>query len=119
EDSDSESVVAHRSEFTGTEDEDFEDDQGDWSVSDYLDVATKIFGDHEFFGDTAHQRYLDEGLEPHHDHDSLLAQVMGFAGEAAGELLQFYKQGDTAMPRGSLTSTALAALKLAMPELDF
>src|SRR5689334_22756482 len=101
-------VLGHSSVFAGTSAEDFHDDPGDWSAADYLDVATKIFGGHSFFGDTAHQRYLDEGLQLHDDHDSLLAQVIGFAGEAAGDLLTFYKSGDTTIPRGILTSTALA-----------
>jgi hypothetical protein len=98
--------------------EDFEDDAGDWSPRDYREAAAVLFGGHEYFGDTAHQRYVDEGYVRSEHGDAFAAQIERLApGASLG--LSFYERGGRIFPRGFLTTAALAVLRSALPYLDF
>ncbi len=48
-------------EFPDATDEDFEEDDGNWSPDDYQASAGRLFGNHEFFGDTAFSQRESEG----------------------------------------------------------
>src|SRR5690348_13917644 len=60
-------VFASASDFPNADESDFEDDQGDWTPTDYQESAQNLFGDHEFFGDTLTQQKTDEGFKPYED----------------------------------------------------
>ena len=61
-------VIATAADFPDADDEDFEDDQGDWSAGDYQDSAQNLFGRGEFFGDTVVEQRASEGYTPFEDH---------------------------------------------------
>ncbi|MCZ2150471.1 MAG: C1 family peptidase [Bryobacterales bacterium] len=42
--------------------EDFEEDEGDWSAEDYEASAERLFGHNEFFGETIHDQLAAEGF---------------------------------------------------------
>ena len=63
-------VYASAEDFPNASAEDFADDNGDWSDEDYADTAQKIFGDNEYFGDTAEQQLADAGFAPLRDGDA-------------------------------------------------
>ena len=94
---------------------DFEDDAGDWSADDYREVATTLFGDHEHFGDTAERRYIDEGFAPLREDHTQLRYIRSRVPEGAA--IQFFEKDGRVVPRGFLTSTALALLESSFPEL--
>jgi len=94
--------------------EDFEDDAGDWTSDHYLEVATTLFGGDEFFGD-AEQRYLDEGFNPVDADHPYVSDVMSRVPEGAA--IRFFDKEGNVVPRGLLTSAALALLELSFPDL--
>ncbi len=97
--------------------EDFEDDAGDWSAEDYQETAQNLFGEHEFFGDSAHQRRLDDGWSPLENHDEWIGSVAQVRPEAA-ESLSFYHRDGQVSALGFITTVALTALQEAYPDLD-
>ncbi|GAC1446344.1 MAG: hypothetical protein NVSMB56_04130 [Pyrinomonadaceae bacterium] len=114
-----EDVFGSRDEFPNAGDEDFADDNGDWSDDDYDVSAENLFGDNEFFGDTAHEKYLDEGLNLAPQNDAYLNQVEQVA-PAAADTVDFYQQPDgQVVPRGFVSLAALYALQRAFPSMDF
>ena len=58
-------------EFPDATDEDFEEDNGNWSPDDYQASAGRLFGNHEFFGDTAIAQREAEGYT-HFDNPGFL-----------------------------------------------
>lgn len=109
-----EDVYASRDAWDAA-DEDFEDDAGDWTCEDYEEVATTLFGAHEFFGDTAHARYVDEGYAPVTEDVPWVAEVRSRVPEGAA--IRFFEKDGRAVPRGFLTSAALALLESSFPDL--
>jgi hypothetical protein len=61
-------TIATAADFPDADEEDFEDDQGDWSEQDYEESARNIFGRGEFFGDSVFEQRADEGYTPFEDH---------------------------------------------------
>ena len=84
-------------------------------VDDLLGLAGELFGDHAHFGDTSHARYLADGFAAitggHPLVDSILQVI-------PSSLVRFYEKDGSVVPRGILTTVALAALKEAFPGLD-
>ncbi|MEO8125847.1 MAG: C1 family peptidase [Bryobacteraceae bacterium] len=60
-------IFASAADFPDADEEDFEDDQGDWSADDYQESAQNLFGRGEFFGDTVFDQLRDEGYTPFED----------------------------------------------------
>ncbi|HLJ50994.1 MAG TPA: C1 family peptidase [Bryobacteraceae bacterium] len=60
-------VFGNVDDFPNADEEDFEDDQGDWSDQDYEESAQNLFGDHEYFGDNLVQQKVDEGFQHYED----------------------------------------------------
>ncbi len=107
-------IYASREQWGGG-DEDFEDDAGDWSSDDYAEVATTLFGEHEFFGDTSVQQYIDEGFNLIADDHPYVSDVMSRVPEGAA--IRFFEKDGNVVPRGFLTSAALAVLESQFPDL--
>ena len=57
-----ERAFASAEDFPNADEEDFEDDEGDWSEEDYAESATNLFGEHPFFGDTLTTQLADNGF---------------------------------------------------------
>ena len=60
-------VFGSASDFPDAQDDDFEDDQGDWTPADYQESAQNLFGRNEYFGDTLFTQKQDEGFQPYQD----------------------------------------------------
>src|SRR5262249_11919504 len=54
-------------DYPDATEEDFTDDDGNWSAADYDASAQRLFGSHEFFGDTIDTKLADEGYERYQD----------------------------------------------------
>lgn len=104
------------SEEWSAEAEDFEDDQGDWSHGDYAEVASTLFGDHEFFGESAHDRYRDEGFTQVAEDHPVAALVREHLPDAT--TFSLFEREGSIVPRGFLTNTALDLLENRFPDLD-
>ena len=113
-----EDVFGSREEYSDASDEDFEDDAGDWSLDDYFETAKVLFGRHEHFGDTAHQRAIDEGFSLHADSDGLMSMLADKVPQLGETSIQLYEREGRVVPRGLITSTVLSLLEVAFPDLD-
>ena len=54
-------------EYPDATDEDFEEDDGNWTPGEYQASAERLFGNHEFFGDTVFSQRADEGYRHFED----------------------------------------------------
>lgn len=54
-------------EYPDATDEDFEEDDGNWTPGDYQASAERLFGNNEFFGDTVFSQRADEGYQHFED----------------------------------------------------
>jgi hypothetical protein len=113
-----EDVYGNRDEYPNASDEDFEDDAGDWSAQDYETSAQNLFGDNPFYGETAQDRYADEGFELAPQNDALLSKVEQVA-PAAADTIDFYERDGQIIPRGFVTLTDLLVLQRMFPQMYF
>ncbi|MCC6389160.1 MAG: hypothetical protein IT167_01060 [Bryobacterales bacterium] len=72
--------------------EDFEEDEGDWSAEDYDASAERLFGHSEFFGETIHDQLADEGFQSFDD-PGFYDAVDGVAPGASDTLRLFERDG--------------------------
>ncbi|CAN0515513.1 unnamed protein product, partial [Phaeothamnion confervicola] len=96
---------------------DFEDDNGDWTESDYHETAAKLFGNDEWFGDTAEKRYQDEGYTPvaqTQHYEQVLTQVV----PAANDTVSFFEKAGQLVLQGFVTVAALELLRHQFPQAD-
>ena len=78
-------------------------------------MATTLFGEHAFFGDTSERQYIDEGFVPLTEEDPYIRGVMDQVSD--GTAIRFFEKDGLVVPRGFLTTTALALLEAAFPDL--
>lgn len=119
-------VVASAADFPDAGEEDFEDDQGDWSAGDYEESAQNLFGRGEFFGDTVFEQRADEGYTPFEDHtfDNQFDRLFPGTSETVnlferdGKLAAFgfVSMAVLEMLRARFTGIDLSNLDVAVPE---
>ena len=110
-------VFGDRSEYPDAEDEDFEDDEGDWTPEDYEVTAQALFGEMEYFGDNAEQQYMDDGYELSEDNDQYLSELENEV-EGISDIVQFYNLDDNVVPRGFVPMESLSIIKDKFPNAD-
>ncbi len=112
-----EEVYASAEDFPNASEEDFEDDNGDWTDDDYADTAQKIFGDSEFFGDTADKQLADEGFAHHPEEKKILTDISSKVPGADSSIGVYTKGGET-FAHGFISMAGLLALQKLFPNLD-
>ncbi len=115
--SEDEDVFVSRDAFAGAEDEDFEEDAGDWSDDDYRENAQAFFGEHENFGERAHDRYLAEGYAFSENNDRFVQHLSRYA-PAAAQSVKFYERDGRITPRGFVRADVLELLLSLFPNID-
>lgn len=110
-------VYASAEDYPNASAEDFEDDNGDWTDDDYNDTAQKIFGDGEYFGDTAEQQLADEGFTPHPEEKKILTDISTKV-PGADSTLGVYTKGGQTVAQGFITMAGLTALQKLFPGID-
>ena len=112
-----EDVFGSRDQWENASDEDFEDDEGGWTADDYEISATALFGDREDFGQTANDQYLKDGFAPS-QHAAAWGKYLDETIGGGGSSVRFYEKDGQLVPRGFLSTAALEALALLVPDLD-
>jgi hypothetical protein len=112
-----EDVFGSADDYPDADAEDFEDDNGDWSATDYQETATKLFGGDEWFGDTADKRYADEGYAPvaqveHYE------QVLTQVAPETNDTVSFFEKAGQLVLLGFVTVAALELLRQKFPQAD-
>ena len=110
-------VYASAEDFPNASAEDFADDNGDWSDEDYADTAQKIFGDNEYFGDTAEQQLADAGFAPHPEGKKILGDISAKVPGADSSIGVYTKGGET-FAHGFISMAGFIALQKLFPNLD-
>lgn len=109
-------VYASAENFPNASDEDFEDDQGDWSDEDYAESAQNLFGDHEFFGDDLTQQKIDEGYQPFAD--PAFASGFDRIHPGASETVHLFEQNGILHAFGFVPAAALELLMARYTGID-
>ncbi len=120
-------VIASAADFPDADEEDFEDDQGDWSAADYEESAQNLFGRGEFFGDTVFEQRAAEGYTPFEDHtfDTQFDRISPGTSDTVdlferdGKLAAFgfVSMAVLQMLRARFTGIDLSNLDVAVPEM--
>jgi Papain family cysteine protease. len=112
-----EDVFGDREEYPNAVDEDFEEDQGDWTPEDYEVSAQSFFGEGEYYGDTAEQQYMDDGYEMSEENEQYLSELENEV-EGISDIVQFYNSGDNLVPRGFVPMESLSVIRDRFPDAD-
>ena len=112
-----EDVFGDREEYPNAQDEDFEEDEGDWTPEDYEVSAQAFFGEGEYYGDTAEQQYMDDGYEISEENEQYLSELENEV-EGISDIVQFYNSGDNVVPRGFVPMESLSVIRDRFPDAD-
>lgn len=104
-------------DFPNATQEDFEDDDGTWTESDYDESARNLFGNHEYFGDTQATRLAAEGYQEFADPGFMrgLNQVV----PGAADTINLYQQDGRLHAFGFIEAAALELLMARYTGIDF
>ena len=103
-------------DYPNATEEDFTDDQGDWSADDYQRSAENLFGDHEFFGDDLITQRESEGFQ--YFDDPAFAQGFEEVAPGSTDTVRLFERDGGLSAFGFVTTAALALLQLRYTGLD-
>lgn len=106
-----------REEYADAADDDFEDDEGDWTETDYHESARNLFGRTEFFGETFEDQVRGAGYQPI-EQEYEWKGAFEHAGEGTSRTVRFFERGGQVSPLGFVTLEALAMLRQFYPQVD-
>jgi hypothetical protein len=109
-------VFLSADDFPDADAEDFEPDQGDWTLDDYNESAENLFGQHEFFGDTLTTQLEDAGFTPFQNPQ--FAQGFDQIAPGTSETVQLFERDGQLHAFGLVSSAVLAALQARYTGLD-
>jgi hypothetical protein len=94
--------------FPNATEDDFKEDDGDWTETDYDDSAKNLFGDHEYFGDTQATKLAAQGYQEFADPGFMrgLDQVV----PGAANTVNLYQQDGRLHAFGFIEAAALSLL---------
>jgi hypothetical protein len=104
-------------DFPNATEDDFQEDDGSWTESDYDESAKNLFGDHEFFGDTQTTKLAAEGYQPFSDPGFMggLNQVV----PGSADTLNLYERDGRLHAFGFIEAAALQLLMARYTGIDF
>jgi hypothetical protein len=97
--------------------EDFEEDDGNWSETDYDKSAQNLFGDHEYFGDTQATRLAAQGYQEFADPGFMRGLNDVVPGSA--DTVNLYQQDGRLHAFGFIEAAALQLLMARYTGVDF
>jgi hypothetical protein len=112
-----ETVYASAEDFPNADAEDFEDDEGDWSVDDYEESAANIFGDTQFFGDTITTQLAEKGFNAFENPG--FAQNFNEIAPGAGDTVRLFERDGQLHAFGFLPMAVLALLRSRYTGIDW
>ena len=104
-------------EFPDATEEDFEDDDGNWSPGDYQASAERLFGDHEFFGDTVFSQRESEGYR--HFDDSGFLNAFDSVAPGVTETVHLFERDGILHAFGFVAPLVLQMLMARYTGIDF
>lgn len=110
-------VFGSRDDYPDADVDDFEDDIGDWTDADYAESARNLFGAHEFFGESALERWNEAGWSVWEHNDEHLKQAEQIV-PGASSTIDFLKKGTDIAAAGFVTAAGLELLRQKFPHLD-
>jgi len=112
-----EEIFTSMDDYPNANEEDFKDDKGDWTVKDYQETAKNIFGEHEFFGQTANDQYLDSGYGLSNKNDTYLEKLSGKV-KGISQVVNFYEKEGTVYALGFVPAYVLSIIQNQYPDID-
>jgi hypothetical protein len=103
--------------FPNASEDDFQDDDGTWTESDYDESAKNLFGDHEYFGDTQATKLAAEGYQPFADPGFMQGLNQVVPGSA--DTINLYQQDGRLHAFGFIEAAALSLLMARYTGIDF
>jgi hypothetical protein len=104
-------------DFPNADAEDFEDDDGTWTETDYDDSAKNLFGDHQYFGDTQATQLATQGFQQFGDPGFMRGMDQIVPG--AGQTINLYERDGQLHAFGFIEAAALALLMSRYTGVDF
>ncbi len=104
-------------DFPNATAEDFEDDDGSWTETDYDESAQKLFGDHEYFGDTQQTQLAAQGYQEFADPGFMQGLNQIVPGSA--DTLNLYERDGQLHAFGFIEAAALSLLMARYTGIDF
>jgi len=104
-------------DFPNATDEDFQEDDGSWTESDYDASAKNLFGDHEFFGDTQQTQLTSQGYQEFTDPGFMRGLNQVVPGSA--DTLNLYERDGRLHAFGFIEAAALSLLMSRYTGVDF
>jgi hypothetical protein len=103
--------------FPNATEEDFQEDDGNWTDTDYDESAKNLFGNHEYFGDTQATKLAAQGYQEFADPGFLrgLDQVV----PGAANTINLYQQDGRLHAFGFIEAAALSLLMARYTGIDF
>jgi hypothetical protein len=110
-------VFGSAADFPNADASDFEDDDGDWSATDYQQSAENLFGDHPFFGDTLVQQKIDEGFQPYED--TRFDQAFDQIAPGTSDTVQLFERDGKLVAFGVISQAVLELLMARYTGIDW
>jgi hypothetical protein len=105
------------SDFPNASEDDFQDDDGSWTESDYDESAKNLFGDHQYFGDTQQTQLAAQGYQPFADPGFMQGLNQVVPGSA--DTINLYQQDGRLHAFGFIEAAALSLLMARYTGIDF
>jgi hypothetical protein len=104
-------------DFPDATEEDFQEDDGTWTETDYDESAKNLFGNHEYFGDTQETKLAAQGYQPFADPGFMRGFNQVVPGSA--DTLNFYERDGRLHAFGFIEAAALSLLMARYTGVDF
>jgi Papain family cysteine protease len=103
--------------FPNATEDDFKEDDGNWTETDYDDSAKNLFGNHEYFGDTQATQLAAQGYQEFADPGFMRGMDQIVPG--AGQTINLYQQDGRLHAFGFIEAAALSLLMARYTGIDF
>jgi hypothetical protein len=104
-------------DFPNASEEDFQEDDGSWTETDYDESAKNLFGDHEYFGDTQATQLAAQGYQQFADPGFMGGMNQLVPGSA--DTLNLYERDGRLHAFGFIEAAALSLLMARYTGVDF
>ena len=104
-------------DFPNASEEDFKEDDGSWTETDYNESAKNLFGDHQYFGDTQATQLASQGYQQFADPGFMGGMNQLVPGSA--DTLNLYERDGRLHAFGFIEAAALSLLMARYTGVDF
>jgi hypothetical protein len=104
-------------DFPNADEEDFKEDDGSWTETDYNESAKNLFGDNQYFGDTQQTQLAAQGYQQFADPGFMSGLNQVVPGSA--DTVNFYERDGRLHAFGFIEAAALSLLMARYTGVDF